>query len=207
MPLSHLHVLFGKMSIQVFCPFLKPGCLCFRCWDVWTVYVWELTPYWSCVCMCSLAESCLTLCDLMDCGTPGLPAPHHLPESARVCIHWISDAIQQPSHPLLPSSFCPQSFPTSGSFPVSSLFKSGGQSIEASVSVLLMSWFPLGLTGLISLLFKGLSRVFSSTTVQKHQLFSALCLLYGHVICRYFLLYSRLSFHFVSGFLCCAKSF
>ena len=38
-PLSHLHVLFGKMSIQVFCPFLKPGCLCFRCWDVWTVYV------------------------------------------------------------------------------------------------------------------------------------------------------------------------
>ena len=70
---------------------------------------------------------------------------------------------------------CPQSFPASGSFPVSQLFTSGGQSIGASASVLSMNIqdrFPLGWTGLISLLSKGLSRTFSSTTVQKHQFFS-----------------------------------
>ena len=74
-------------------------------------------------------------------------------------------------------SSCPQSFPASGSFPMSWLFASGGQRIGplASVSVLPMNiqgWFPLGLTGLISLLSKGLSR-FSSSTIQKHQFFSA----------------------------------
>ena len=71
-------------------------------------------------------------------------------------------------------SSCLQSFPASGSFQMSQFFTSGGQSIgaSASVSVLPMNiqdWFPLGLTGLISLRSKGLSRVFSSTTVQKHQ--------------------------------------
>ena len=70
--------------------------------------------------------------------------------------------LNQWCHPTISStvallSFCPQSFPVSGPFPVSWLFESGGQSIEASVSVLPMSWFPLGLTGLISLLFKELS--------------------------------------------------
>jgi len=73
---------------------------------------------------------------------------------------------------------CPQSFPASGSFPVSQLFTSGGQSIGASASASglpmdIQGWFPLGLTGLISLQSKGLSRVFSSTTVQKHQFFGA----------------------------------
>ena len=76
-----------------------------------------------------------------------------------------------------PSSH-PQSFPASGSFPMNQLFASGGQSIgtSASTSVLPMNiqgWFLLGLAGLISLLSKGLSRVFSSTTAQKHQFFSA----------------------------------
>ena len=68
-----------------------------------------------------------------------------------------------------------QSFPVSGSFPVSRLFASGGQSTGASASVLpvnIQGWFPLGLTGWISLQSKGLSRVFSNTTVQKHQFFS-----------------------------------
>ena len=73
---------------------------------------------------------------------------------------------------------CLQSFPASGSFSVSQLFVSGGRSIGASAlaSVLPMNiqdWFPLGWTGLISLKSKGLSRVFSSTTVQKHQFFGA----------------------------------
>ena len=71
-----------------------------------------------------------------------------------------------------------QSFSASGSFPMSQLFPSGGQSIgaSASASILLMNiqgWFPLGLTGFVSLQSKGLSRVFSSTTVQKHQFFGA----------------------------------
>ena len=77
-----------------------------------------------------------------------------------------------------PFSSCPQSFSASGSFPMSQLFTSGGQSIgvSASTSVLPMNtqdWFPLGWTGWISLQSKGFSRVFSNTTVQKHQFFSA----------------------------------
>ena len=79
-------------------------------------------------------------------------------------------------HPVVPFSSCLQSFPSSGSFPMSWLFPSGGQSIRASASVLPMNiqdCFPLGLTGLISLQSKGLSRVFSNTTVQKHQFFGA----------------------------------
>ena len=78
------------------------------------------------------------------------------------------------SSSVIPFSSCLQSFPASGSFPVSWLLASGGQSIGASVwaSVLPMNiqdWFPLGWTGLISLWSKGLPRVFSNTTVQKHQ--------------------------------------
>ena len=81
------------------------------------------------------------------------------------------------SYSVTPFSSCLQSFPASGFFPVSRLFISGGQSIgaSASASVLPMNiqgWFSLGLTGLISLWSKGLSRVFSNTSVQKHQFFS-----------------------------------
>ena len=75
-----------------------------------------------------------------------------------------------------PFSSCPTSFPASGSFPMSWLFPSDGQSIGASVLVPPMNiqdWVPLGLTGLVSLLSKGLSRVFSSTTVRKHQFFGS----------------------------------
>ena len=79
------------------------------------------------------------------------------------------------SSSVVPFSSCLQSFPMLGSFLMSQLFTSGSQSIGASASVLpinIQSWFPLGWTGWISLLTKGLSRVFSSTTVQKHQFFS-----------------------------------
>ena len=80
------------------------------------------------------------------------------------------------SSSLVPFSSCPQSFPASGSFPMSQLLTSGGQSIgvSASTSVLAMNtqdWSPLGWTGWISLQSKGLSRVFANTTVQKHQFF------------------------------------
>ena len=83
------------------------------------------------------------------------------------------------SSSVVPFSSCLQSFPASGSFQMSQFFTSGDQSIGASASVLPMNiqdWFPLGWTALISLPSKGLSRVFSNTTVQKHQLF-ALCFL------------------------------
>ena len=75
-----------------------------------------------------------------------------------------------------PLVLCLQSFPASGSFPVSQLFTSGGQSIGASASasvlpVIIQACFPLGLTGLISLLSKGILRVFFSTTIQKNQFF------------------------------------
>ena len=109
---------------------------------------------------------------------PGFPVLHHLPEFTQTHVHWIGDAIQ-PSHPLSsPFSPCPQSFPASGSFPMSQLFASDGQRIgvSASTSVLPMNtqdWSPLGWTGWISLQSKGLSRVFSNTTVQKHQFFGA----------------------------------
>ena len=88
---------------------------------------------------------------------------------------WCHPAI---SSSVIPFSSCPQSFPASRSFPMSQLFASGGQSIgvSASTSVLLMNtqdWSPLGWTGWISLQSKGLSRVFSNTTVQKHQFFGA----------------------------------
>ena len=121
---------------------------------------------------CSLPQLCPNICDTMDCSTSGFTVLHCLPEFAQTHVHWVDDAIQ-PSHPVTPSSSCPQSFPASGLLQWW-LFASGDQSFEASQSVLptnIQGWFPLGLTGLISLLLKGLSRVFSSTTVQRHLFF------------------------------------
>ena len=123
--------------------------------------------------------SCVWLCDPMECSMPGLPVHHQLPEFTQTHVHWVSDAIQ-PSHPLLSPS--PLAFNLSqhqaGSFQMSQLFASDGQSIgvSASTSVLPMNTqdlSPLGWTGWISLLYKGLSGVFSNTTVQKCEFFSA----------------------------------
>ena len=76
------------------------------------------TPYSSCCCFFSVAQSCLILCYPMNCSTPGFLVLHCLLEFAQTCVHWVSNAIH-PSHPLsLPFSSCPQSFPASGSFPV-----------------------------------------------------------------------------------------
>ena len=81
----------------------------------------------------SVAHSCLTLCDPMDCSMPGLPVHHQLPEFTQSHVHWVGDAIQ-PSHPVISFSSCLQAFPASGSFPVSQLFSSGGRSIGVSAS-------------------------------------------------------------------------
>ena len=107
-----------------------------------------------------------------------LPCPSPSPG---VCSN--SYPLSQWCHPIISSSVVPfsscfQSFPASGSFPMSQLFASSGQSIRVSVSASVLpmniqDWFPLGLTGWISLQSKGLSRVFSNTTVQKHHFFGA----------------------------------
>ena len=141
-----------------------------------------LTKWKECInkwlCCCSVAQSHPTLCNPMDCSMPGFPVLHYVTEFAQTRVHWVSDATQTLSSSVVPFSFCPQSFPASGSFPVSRFFALGGQSIGISVSALvflknIQDWFPSGLTGWISLQSKGLSRVFSNTTVQKHQFFSA----------------------------------
>ena len=122
-----------------------------------------------------VARLCLTLHDPVNYSTPGFPCPLLSPG---ICSN--SCPLSQWCHPtispsVIPFSFCLQSFPESGSFPMSQLFTSGGQCIgaPASASVIPMNiqgWFPLGLTGLISLLPMGLSNVFSSTTFWKHNI-------------------------------------
>ena len=122
----------------------------------------------------SVTQSCPTLCDPMD--KTGSPVDHQLLEFTQTHVHWLGDAIQ-PSHSL--SSPSPPAFNLSQheSFQMSQFFAPGGQSIgvSASTSVRPMNtqdWSPLGWTGWISLQSKGLSRVISNTTVQKHQFFS-----------------------------------
>ena len=128
------------------------------------------------ICCCSVTKSCLKLCDPMDCSSPGFPVLRYLLEFTTIHVHWVGDAVQ-PSHPLLPSFlFAFDLSQHQGLFQSVGSFTSGGQSTRASVSasVLPMNiqcWFPLELSGLIFLLPKGLSRVFSSTTIWKHQFF------------------------------------
>ena len=148
----------------------------------------------------SVTQSYLTLCNPMDCSTPGFPVHHQLPElpqlmsiklvmppnclilchplSPGVCSN--SCSLSQCCYLTISSSaspfFCLQLFPASGSFPVSQPFASGGQSIGASawasvLSVNSQGWFPSGWTGLFSLQSKRLSRVYSNTMIWRHQLF------------------------------------
>jgi len=124
---------------------------------------------------CSVVSNSLRPYGLQHTRLP-YPSP-----SPRACSN--SCPSSQRCHPIIsssvvPFSSCLQSFLASGSFPMSWLFPSGGESIGASVSasvlpVSIQDWFPLGLTGLISLQSKGFSRVFFNTTVQKHWFFGA----------------------------------
>ena len=124
----------------------------------------------------SITQSCPTLCDPMDCSTPGFPVHHQHPELAQIHVHPVGDDIQ---HLIL---CCPLLLPSI--FPSIRVFSS--ESVlhirwpkywsfrTSSLPMSIQGWFPLGLTGLISLQPKGLSRVFSNTTIQKHQFFGAL---------------------------------
>ena len=114
----------------------------------------------------SVTQSCPTLCDPMDCSMPGLPVHHQLVEFTQTHVHWVGDAIQQ-SHPL--SSPSPPTFNLSQHQGLFLWDGSSHQMASAAASVLPMNtqdWSPLGWAGLISLQSKGLSRVFSNTTVQ-----------------------------------------
>ena len=120
-------------------------------------------------------QSCLTLCDPMNCSMPGLPVHHQLPESTQTHVHWVDDAIQT-SHPL--SSPSPPDLNLSqhqGLFQwINSLHQVAkvlGVSALTSVLPINTQDWSLGWIGWISLQSKGLSRVFSNTTVQKHQCF------------------------------------
>ena len=133
---------------------LKAGGVCYLC------------------CCCSVTKSCPTL------RPHSCQAPLSFTVSQSLLWFMYIDSVMLSNHssPFFPFSSCPHSFPASGSFQRSQLFTSGGQSIGASVSapvhpINLLGWFPLELTGLISLLSKGLSGVFSNTTIQKHQFF------------------------------------
>ena len=119
----------------------------------------------------SVTQSCPTLCSPKDCSMPGLPVHHQLLELTQTHVHCISDAIK-PYYPL--SSPSPPALSFSQHQGLFQWFNStsGGQSNGVSASALVLplnsqDWFPLKLTGWIFLLSKGLSRVFSSTTVQK----------------------------------------
>ena len=127
-----------------------------------------MTPGPSCSVLgggcCSVAQSCLSLWDSMDCSTPGFPGHHHLLELAQIDVHWVGDAIQ-PSHPLLPPT--PFAFNLSehqGLFqwPEYWSFSTSPPSEYSELISFWIDWFDL-------LTVQGLSRVFSSTTVQKHQ--------------------------------------
>ena len=130
-----------------------------------------------CCCCCLVTKSCSNLHYPIDCSTLGFSVPYHLPEFAQIHVHCIDYAIQ-PSNPLLSSSpSALQSSQHQGFFPMNWLITSGDQNIGASTPAPILpmnfqGWCPLGLTGLIFLLFKELSRVFSRNTVQKHQFFS-----------------------------------
>ena len=131
-----------------------------------------MQEYWS-GSVSSVAQSCLTLCDPMECSMPGLPIHYQLPKFTQTRVHWVDDAI---SSSVVPFFSCLLSFPASGSFQMNQLFTSGGQSIGISVSTSVLpmntqEWSPLGWTGWLSLQSKGTLKSLSNTTVQKHQFF------------------------------------
>ena len=139
---------------------------CLLHWQVDSLLLSHQKSAYENIC-CSLAQSCPALCNPMDCSTTDFPVLHYA--------HWVcsnSCPLSQWCHPTVsssvdPFSSCLQSFPASGSFPVSQLFASGSQSTGASASASVLSiiqdWFPSGLTDLISLQSKGLSRVYLDT--------------------------------------------
>ena len=129
---------------------------------------WERARRCTYRCCCSVTKLCPVLCNPVDCSMSGFPVLYWSLLKFMSSDQWCHLTISSFASPF---SFCLRSFPALGSFQMSWLLASGGQSIGATASVLPMNsqgWFPLGWTGLISLQSKGLSRVFSNTTVDYH---------------------------------------
>ena len=167
---SEITIFFVTRSLR-FCIQTK----CFLTWQGTIDFLLSSkTPRISCCYCCPVSKLCSTLCNPLECSTPGSPLLHYLPEFAQIDVHWIDDAIQ---------SICPQLPSSSSAFKLSqhqgllqwvgSSCVSDGQRIRASTSASVLpmniqGWFPLGLMSLISLQSKGLSKVFSNSTIQKH---------------------------------------
>jgi len=127
----------------------------------------------------SVAQSCIALCNPMDCSMAGFPVHYQLQELSQTHVHWVDDATQ-PSHPLLwhPLLLPPSIIPSIKVFSNESFLcircpKYWSFSFSKVLPMNIQDWSPLGWTGWISLLFKGLSRIFSNTRVQKQQFFLA----------------------------------
>ena len=126
-----------------------------------------------CVFFCSVAQSCLILCDPMNCSIPGFPVLHHLPELAQTHVHGVCDAIQ-PSHLLSSPSPAFYFSPHPCLFQTVSSSYQVAKVLELQLQCQSFQWiFRIFRIDWISLQSKGLSRVFSNTTVQKHQFFGA----------------------------------
>ena len=157
-----------------------------RAGDGWRNNLRANSPKTSCC--CSVTKSCSTLCNHVECSTPGFPVLHCLPEFAQTYVHWVSDTIE-PSHPLSPLLLLPSIFPSIRVFSNEEKMtlhirwpKYCRSSISPSSEY--AGLISFGLMVLISLQSKGLSRVFSRITVQKHQFFgtqSSLCPTLTHV--------------------------
>ena len=148
------------------------NCFILPCyWQTGLLWFWKPID-WS-IQFSSITQSCLTLCNPMDCSTPGFPVHHQLPELTQTHVHRVADTIQ-PSHPLsspsLPSQYQGLFQWVSSSHQVT---KYWSFILSISPSNEYSGQFPLGLTGFIPLLSKWLSRVLLNATVQKQQLFGA----------------------------------
>ena len=163
---------------QLLCLRLTPWTLHFICLEKW-LFFWLLFIYYTSVSSvqfsCSVVPDSLQTHELQHPRPPCISPTPGVHSNSHPSSQWYHPAI---SSSVIPFSSCPQSPQTSGSFPMSHLFAWGSQStrVSALASVLpknTQDWSPLGWTGWSSLQSKGLSRVFSNTTVQKHQFFGA----------------------------------
>ena len=182
MPFAKSHsmyvcVHFKSFTMLCFLCFFLTEALIFHkvciCFPVASFIMRPRSVQFSSVQFSSITQLCLTLCNPMNCSTPGLPVHQQLPEftqNSRPLSPWCHPAI---SSSVIPFSSCPQSLPASEPFPMSQLFAWGGQSTGVSALASFLpkkskGWSPSEWTGWISLQSKGLSRVFSNTTAQKH---------------------------------------
>ena len=148
--------------------------LCYSSSGAWSSPLISLSSTFF-FCCCSVTQSCPTLCNSMDYSIPGFPVLHYLLEFAQTRVHWVMPS----NHVILchPFLLLLSIFPSIRVFSNESALcirwpKYWSFSFSISLPVNIQDWFPLGLTGLISLKSKGLSRVFTNATVQKHQFFS-----------------------------------